>query len=63
MLVCDAWLRTDWLVRAGFTLTTTPDGTRTARRDHTIVLLPAVCGHPPEICPPHVTQARKDEAA
>jgi len=54
MLACDLWLRTDFLRRAGFQLTTRQDGTRTATRGPVVFPWPPPCGHPH--CPPHHRQ-------
>ncbi|MFB6392608.1 hypothetical protein [Polymorphospora lycopeni] len=47
------WLADDYLLRHGYTITTRPDGRRTATCDGLTYLLGPVCGHGPDVCPPH----------
>jgi hypothetical protein len=63
MLACHAWLRTDWLVRAGFTLVAA-DGSRWAVRDGRQFELDPECACGPDLCPPHpITYLSLKEAA
>jgi hypothetical protein len=64
LLACHAWLRTDWLVRAGFTLETTADGGRWAVRDGRRFDLDPGCACGQDVCPPHpITYLSLKEAA
>lgn len=55
MLACHAWLRTDWFVRAGFTLVAA-DGCRWAMRDERQFEIDPECACGPDLCPPHPTE-------
>ncbi|MFF0822364.1 hypothetical protein ACFYUR_18540 [Micromonospora haikouensis] len=42
----------DWLSRNDYDVTVRPDGRVTASRDGITFLVPGVCGHDPQDCPP-----------
>jgi hypothetical protein len=62
MLACHAWLRTDWFVRAGFTLVTA-DGSRWAARDGRRFEIDPECACGPNLCPPPPIVTTLEEAA
>ena len=64
MDVCEVWLAADFLRRRGFTIAVDAAGQHIATRDgNAPIVLPGVCAHPPEQCPPHGPEQRLEAAA
>lgn len=64
MPVCWNWLATDFFVRHGWTVTLSPDGTRTVTRADGLTLpIGRPCRHSADECPPHHTTTRREVTA